>query len=81
MIRGVCRFAALMFVLALLGACAQETAAPRLTIYSGRSEKLMGPLLERFEQESGIGLAVRYADTSELTARQHGGRADGCESG
>ena len=39
-----------------------------LTVYSGRNEKLIGPLLERFEQQSGIDVQVRYADTSELTA-------------
>jgi len=39
-----------------------------LTIYSGRNEKLIGPLLERFESASGIDVDVRYASTSELAA-------------
>lgn len=39
-----------------------------LTIYSGRSEALVGPLIERFETESGIDVRVNYAGTSELAA-------------
>ena len=39
-----------------------------LTVYSGRSEELIGPLIERFEASSGIEVAVRYADTAQLAA-------------
>jgi iron(III) transport system substrate-binding protein len=39
-----------------------------LTIYSGRSEGLVGPLLERFGEETGIETEVRYAGTAELAA-------------
>lgn len=39
-----------------------------LTIYSGRSESLVGPLLERFRTESGLEVQVNYASTSELAA-------------
>ncbi len=39
-----------------------------LTIYSGRSEDLVGPLLDRFEQESGLNVEVRYGETAGLAA-------------
>jgi iron(III) transport system substrate-binding protein len=37
-----------------------------LTIYSGRSEELVAPLLECFEERSGIDVTVRYAGSEEL---------------
>ncbi len=39
-----------------------------VTIYSGRSESLVGPLLERFRSETGLEVQVNYASTSELAA-------------
>jgi iron(III) transport system substrate-binding protein len=39
-----------------------------LVVYSGRSEELVRPLVERFEADTGIEVEVRYAGTSELAA-------------
>ena len=37
-----------------------------LTIYSGRSQSLVRPLLEAFSEESGIGIQVKYAGTPAI---------------
>ena len=39
-----------------------------LVIYSGRSEELVGPIIERFKEETGLDVQVQYAGTTELAA-------------
>ena len=50
---------------ALASACGGSERDP-LTIYTGRSESLVGPLLERYSEENDVAIDVRYGDTNDL---------------
>jgi iron(III) transport system substrate-binding protein len=47
---------------------ASEAPSGTLTVYAGRSEELVGPLIERFEAETGVDVEVAYAGTTDLAA-------------
>jgi iron(III) transport system substrate-binding protein len=73
-------FAARTLVIPLLALAVAATACSgdgedTLTVYSGRKEELIAPLLEQFEAETGIDLEVRYANSTDLAAtlREEGG--------
>ena len=45
-----------------------DSGSGPLTVYSGRSEELIGPLIGSYEARSGNDVEVRYGDTAELTS-------------
>lgn len=59
--------ASLLLVTACSPAVASTEAEP-LVVYSGRSENLVGPIIEQFEDTSGIEVEVRWGSTPELAA-------------
>ena len=48
-----------------------------LTIYSGRSEKLIGPIIQQFSEVSGVKTEVKYGSTPEIAATllEEGGKS------
>lgn len=59
--------AALVLATGALAGCSAG-GGDELIVYSGRNQNLIGPLLERFAEETDIDIRVRYADTGETLA-------------
>ena len=63
----VYRLVVVLAVSASLAGCSRESG-DSLVVYSGRSESLVGPILEQFEEATGIDVLVKYGKTPELAA-------------
>ncbi len=60
---------AILLTAVLLSACGGSNGKEGpLTVYSGRSETLVGPLMQRFKEATGIDVSVKYAGTPQLAA-------------
>ena len=46
-----------------------SAAGEPVVVYSGRSEELIEPLFEKFTEETGVPVEVRYGDTAEMAAQ------------
>ncbi len=57
---------AALTVVATLTGCGSDAD---LVIYSGRSEELVGPLIEDMEEQLDVTIDVRYGDSAELAAQ------------
>ena len=47
-------------------ACGDDGSADRITLYSGRNEELIQPLVDDFTAKTGTTVDVRYGDSAEL---------------
>ena len=73
--RSLCALVALLFAVTF-AACGGDTRpdnaatgdAGDLVIYSGRSEALVEPILDRFREETGVDVRARYGRDAELLA-------------
>lgn len=51
------------------GTSATPASDKKITLYSGRSESLVKPLLEKFTQDTGITVEARYAGTAAMATQ------------
>lgn len=61
-------FAVLVLSMAIVPISAQDNPEV-LTVYAGRSESLLGPILTQFSEETGVELNILYGDTAGLASQ------------
>lgn len=54
------------FVISAVFPAVSQDSAERLTVYSGRNEELIGPILAQFTEATGIAVDVVYGDTTAI---------------
>jgi len=55
-----------LLALTIAPSFAQDSATETLTVYSGRNEQLIAPLLAQFTAETGVAVQVVYGDTAAI---------------
>ena len=59
-------FGLVFLLVALVGAPALADEEQTLTVYSGRNESLIGPILAQFSEDTGIAVEILYGGTSAV---------------
>ena len=62
--RGPSALLAALALAMLVSACGGDEQS--ITVYPGRTENLVGPLLDDFTEQTGIEVAVKYAGSADL---------------
>lgn len=58
----------LLAIAAIGVGCGSEPNDGKVTVYSGREEEYIAPLMERYEKETGVEIEIKYGDSAELAA-------------
>ncbi len=56
----------LVIAFAVLASACSSSSQEIVTVYSGRSDKLIGPILDAFTEDTGIEVEVRYGQSADL---------------
>ena len=65
---GIWELLAVGALVLLAAGCMGDASTETLTIYSGRSETLVDPVVEQFSEATGIEVVAKYAKTAQLAA-------------